>query len=111
MRWHILIAGVFAALVDSTPQYDLCAGYCSIKAGYSSIPTSGQCSPETTYVTETVVETRTVTETENVATTVYEPTTERWDLEHRVVRDNILSGHDHYICLLTYARIWPLPGS
>ncbi|KAF3345182.1 hypothetical protein VD0002_g5149 [Verticillium dahliae] len=77
MRWHILIAGVFAALVDSTPQYDLCAGYCSIKAGYSSIPTSGQCSPETTYVTETVVETRTVTETENVATTVYEPTTER----------------------------------
>ncbi|PNH26448.1 hypothetical protein VD0002_g5603 [Verticillium dahliae] len=77
MRWHILIAGAFAALVDPTPQYDLCAGYCSIKAGYSPIPTSGQCSPETTYVTETVVETRTVTETKNVATTVFEPTTER----------------------------------
>ncbi|KAH6705679.1 hypothetical protein EV126DRAFT_328324, partial [Verticillium dahliae] len=76
MRWHILIAGAFAALVDPTPQYDLCAGYCSIKAGYSPIPTSGH-SPETTYVTETVVETRTVTETKNVATTVFEPTTER----------------------------------
>ncbi|EGY20875.1 uncharacterized protein VDAG_02399 [Verticillium dahliae VdLs.17] len=74
--WYILVVGAFAALVDSTPQYDLCVGYCSVRARYTPTPASVQCSPETTYVTETVTETRTVTETKEIATTMYEPTTE-----------------------------------
>ncbi|KAM0271434.1 hypothetical protein ACHAQH_009071 [Verticillium albo-atrum] len=76
MRWYVLAIGVFATLVDSTPQHDLCAGYCSVKASCPPTPESTTCSAETIHMTETITETRVVTETKQIPTTV-EPTTER----------------------------------